>query len=160
VHRLGRRLGVLSAPGDDERVPLPTSIWPGDQSDRAGERGRLAAAIHARGVDLAQRLAESYGFRTAFFWQPSLYTKRLHPGEEEVDGWLGTDPGAWRQANRAARARLAAPVQDVSAALDGVDNPVMYDFVHTNELGAEVMARVLYERLRPQLLQLYREGRR
>ena len=110
-------------------------------------------------MDLAGRLADSYGFQAAFFWQPSLYSKRLDPGEEEVNGWLGTDADAWREADRVARSRMAAPVQDVSAELDGVDAPVMYDFVHTNELGAKVMARVLYERLRPQLLELSGERR-
>ena len=161
VHRLGRRLGVTSTPATrDEPVAVSSSIWPGDQADRPGARGRMAASIHARGVDLAGRLADSYGFQAAFFWQPSLYSKRLDPGEEEVNGWLGTDPDAWREADRVARSRMAAPVQDVSGALDGVDRPVMYDFVHTNELGAKVMARVLYERLRPQLLELSGEGRR
>jgi lysophospholipase L1-like esterase len=30
----------------------------------------------------------------------------------------------------------------------------MYDFVHTNELGARVIATALYEQLRPELLRL------
>jgi hypothetical protein len=32
----------------------------------------------------------------------------------------------------------------------------MYDFVHTNELGARIVARALYRRLRPQLLEAAR----
>ena len=35
----------------------------------------------------------------------------------------------------------------------------MYDFVHTNELGARVVAGALYERLRPELLRLAQERR-
>jgi hypothetical protein len=35
----------------------------------------------------------------------------------------------------------------------------MYDFVHTNELGARVIARTLYERLRPRLQRLASEQR-
>lgn len=153
VHRLGRRLGLV--PGSREGPGTGrSSIWPGDQTDHLGRRGRLAASIHARGVDLAVRVADSYGIQTAFFWQPFLYSKQSHPGEEQVMGWLGTDAEAWREADRVARSHLGAPVQDLSTALDSVKQPVMYDFVHTNELGAKVMARALYERLRPALRKL------
>lgn len=159
AHRLGRRLGLVSAPGD-EPAAGSSSIWPGAQTDRPGRRGRLAASIHSRGVDLAGRLADSYGFQAAFFWQPFLYSKRLQPGEEQLTGWLGTDADAWRAADREARSRLAAQVQDLSTALDRVEAPVMYDFVHTNELGAKVIARALYEQLRPALRTLSAEARR
>jgi lysophospholipase L1-like esterase len=151
VHRLGSALGLWSdqsATGE----PLVTSIWPGDQTEETGRRGALAASIYERGVDLSRRLADSYGFRTGFFWQPFLYSKRMVPGEEELRGWLGTDVDAWRAADRAARSRLDPAVVDLSDSLNGVRKPVMYDFVHTNELGARVVARALYERLRPQLL--------
>jgi lysophospholipase L1-like esterase len=157
VHRLGRAAGVLEEPVDDSQPAAPGGpLWP-DQTERPGRRGKLAATIHGRGVDLGRRLASSYGFETAFFWQPFLYSKRMHPGEEQLRGWLGTDADAWGAADAAARARLDPAVADVSGALDGVRAPVMYDFVHTNELGAKVMARAIYERLRPTLRRLAAE---
>jgi hypothetical protein len=66
---------------------------------------------------------------------------------------------AWRAADRSARSHLDPAVVDLSASLNGVRKPVMYDFVHTNELGARVIARAFYERLRPQLLRLSEASR-
>jgi lysophospholipase L1-like esterase len=153
VHRLGSSLGLWSQ-GDATGEPLVSSIWPGDQTKETGRRGALAASIYGRGVDLDRRFAGSYGFETAFFWQPFLYSKHIVPGEEELRGWLGTDADAWRAADRSARSHLDPAVVDLSDSLNGVSKPVMYDFVHTNELGARVVARALYERLRPELLRL------
>jgi lysophospholipase L1-like esterase len=155
VHQLGRELGLWAKP---VKPGQPTSIWPGDQTKQTERRGAYAASIDARGVDLARRLARSYGFETAFFWQPFLYSKRVANGEEQLEGWLGADADSWTRANDAARARLDPAVVDLSKVLDGVRQPVMYDFVHTNELGARVIARALYERLRPQLERLSREA--
>jgi lysophospholipase L1-like esterase len=155
VHQLGREVGLWAKP---VKPGQPTSIWPGDQTKQTERRGALAASIYGRGVDLAQRLSRSHGFETAFFWQPFLYSKRIVKGEEELRGWLGTDADAWRKADAAARARLDPAVDDVSTVFDGVREPVMYDFVHTNELGARVIARALYERLRSRLLRLSGEA--
>jgi len=158
VHRLARRLGIV----EREATGIGTieSSFRGVQSDRPERRGVEAAAIHARGVEIARRLASSYGFESAFFWQPSLYSKRVRPGEEELAKTLGADPPSWRTADRAARSRLRAPVRDVGDALDPVRSPVMYDFVHTNEAGARAVARRLYEDLRPRLTRLAEGARR
>jgi lysophospholipase L1-like esterase len=161
VHRHGQAVGVLDEPGDGSRPAAAGGggpLWPG-QTERPRRRGKLAASIHGRGVDLGLRLARSYGFETAFFWQPFLYSKRMHAGEEQLRGWLGTDQEAWGGADAAARARLHPAVAGLSGELDRVRSPVMYDFVHTNELGAKVMARALYQRLRPTLQRLAAEGR-
>jgi hypothetical protein len=152
-HGLAERLGLAREPTSASE-PALVSPWVGDQSDRPRLRGRNAASIHARGVDLARRLSDSYGFRSAFFWQPLIYSKRVRPGEEELVGSLGTDPAAWRSAYGFARSRLKAPVVDIAGGLDGVEEPVMYDFVHTNERGAREIAGELYRRLRPQLREL------
>jgi hypothetical protein len=135
-------------------------LWSGDQADRPEARGAAAAAVHARGVRLARRLAGGFGVRTAFFWQPHLYSKRKVRGEEQIEGSLATDPKAWRRADRAARARLAPGVVDLGRALDGVRSPVMYDFLHTNETGARAVARAMYARLEPALRELAGERAR
>lgn len=150
VHELAQRLGLAREPTRTGE-PVLQSPWVGDQADRPELRGKSAASIHARGVDLASRLSDSYGFRSAFFWQPLVYSKRIEAGEDELVGSLGTDPAAWRTAYRSARSRLKAPVVDIAGALDSVREPVMYDFVHTNERGARAIAEAIYRRLRPQL---------
>ena len=43
---------------------------------------------------------------------------------------------------------------DIAGGLDRVEEPVMYDFVHTNQRGAREIAGELYRRLRPQLREL------
>jgi lysophospholipase L1-like esterase len=156
TYQVGQDLGLWSKPTKPGQL---TSIWPGDQTQETQRRGALAASIHTRGVELTRRLARSYGLATAYFWQPFLYSKRIAPGEEQLRGWLGSDPDAWRKADAAARARLDPAVVDLSRVLDPVRKPVMYDFVHTNELGARVIARALYERLRPELRRLEERSR-
>jgi hypothetical protein len=149
LHRLGRALGI--APELEEDLGPLLSPFEGDQSDHPGRRAAKAASIYSRGVDVATRLAESYGFRTAFFWQPSVYSRRLVEEEEPLASAAGYDPAAWRTATRVARSRLPAPAVDLSGVLDGIREPVMYDVVHTNEHGARTVALALYERLAPQL---------
>jgi hypothetical protein len=157
AYGLGRSLGVL--PSDKQTVEL-RSPWSGAQDDQPERRGQNAAYVHSRGVEIAKRVAGSYGLRTAFVWQPYLYSKRPAPGERELIGWLGSDAQAWRAATRAARSSLDPNVIDLSTALDGVSAPVMYDLAHTNELGARAIAESLYRELRPTLVELWEAKRR
>ncbi len=150
VYRLGRELGLV---GGSAGQALQTP-WTTEQGDRPAQRGTDAVEVQRRGVDVARGLGDTLGFKTAFFWQPSIYSKRVVTGEEGALNWLGADPKAWQTATRAARARLAAPVVDLSTALDGERGPVMYDSAHTNEAGAKAVATAIYERVRPQLEEL------
>jgi lysophospholipase L1-like esterase len=152
LERVARVLGR----GRATSAAVPIS---GDQSHRPQDRGRDAASLYARGVQIASRLAGSYGFRSGFFFQPTIFTKRLLPAEKPVLGESGAKPGPWRRAIDVARSRVGPPVTDLGSALNGVKAPLMYDDVHTNELGARVMARALYARLRPALLELARGKR-
>jgi hypothetical protein len=153
LHQLARALGLRAA-----RTPFG-GPWKGDQRHRPEDRGTNAASTYARSVQAARRLADRYGFRAAFFWQPSIYTKHVVRGEQQMLGAFGRDPQAWRRATGVARSRLGPPVSDLSTGLDGVRAPVMYDLVHTNELGARMVAEALYTRLRPRLLELSRRQR-
>ena len=80
-------------------------------ADRPGAPGVKAAAIHARGVDIARRLASSLRLRSAFFWQPSMYSKRCGPARRSSPGTLGADPAVVARGRargpRAAGARVA-----------------------------------------------------
>jgi hypothetical protein len=155
VHRLYR--SVRNAiQGRGFTASYAPTIWaPGaDRVDLADDRARNAVEIHRRGLEVAQRLAASYGARTAFFWQPSYYTKDRVPEEDEVRGNWAEDPDAWRVATRVARQELRSPVIDLGDVLDDVEEPVMYDFHHTNERGARVVADAIFGLLRPQLDEL------
>jgi hypothetical protein len=152
VYRLGRELGIVGGSGGTAFQ----ASWTSRQRDRPALRGTDAAAVQRRGVEVARGVGRQLGFETAFFWQPSIYSKRVVAGEEGALKWLGADPQAWRAATRAARARLEPPVVDLSGALDEQAGPVMYDSAHTNEAGARAVAAAMYERLRPRLEELAR----
>jgi hypothetical protein len=108
-----------------------------------------AVAIHRRGVDHVIALARAYDFTPVFFWQPFLYTRDpLTPAEETLVGLPGYDTDVWLPMTDEARARLSPPVIDLSDALDGEPTSVFWDFVHTNERGAALVA----EAMRPHLL--------
>lgn len=154
VGELVRGIRGTNNPGAAAQIFHP---WP-DQLQHPKERGDAAAAVHRRGVEIIRRLAASYGFRAAFVWQPWLYSKPVTAGEEAVVGSWGTDPEAWTTAGEAARAGLHDSVIDLSDVLDKVDDPVMYDFVHTNEQGARIVAEALYNHLKPTLVDLQRSA--
>ncbi len=158
VNWLSRTLrGVPTVASTSSQLTLPP--WAGNQRQQAAQAGADAATVYLRGVDLARRLALSYHVKTAFLWQPILYSKRPVANELQAPELLGTDPVAWRRAYGLAQTRLQRPVIDIANALNSVTSPIMYDFVHTNEAGANVVARVIYQRVLPTLRELYRSRR-
>lgn len=107
-----------------------------------------AVAIHRRGVDHVIALGEAYGFEPLFLWQPFLYTKDpLTPAEQDLVGLPGYDVDVWFPMTDRVRARLADPVVDLSDALDGIDESLFWDFVHTNEDGAAAIAAAIHPHL-------------
>lgn len=108
-----------------------------------------ALDIHRRGRRLVEALGTSYGFEPIFFWQPYLYTREpLTPAEEELVDLPGYDTAVWDPMTARVRAQLGPDVVDLSDALDGVPDPLFWDFVHTNERGAALVA----EAMRPRVL--------
>jgi len=107
-----------------------------------------AAAIHRRGVDHVVALSAAYGFEVRFFWQPYLYTKDpLTAAEGSLVGLPGYDTDVWFPMTEQVRAGLREPVIDLSDSLDGVDESLFWDFVHTNEAGARIVADAIYPHL-------------
>jgi lysophospholipase L1-like esterase len=111
-----------------------------------------AVAIHRRGVDHVTALGAGYGFDALFFWQPYLYTKDpLAPAEVELVGLPGYDTDVWFPMTERVRSRLADPVIDLSDALDGEARSLFWDFVHTNEAGAALIADAILPHLQASL---------
>jgi hypothetical protein len=100
--------------------------------------------IHRRGVDHVVALGRAYGFDTRFFWQPYLYTKDpLTQAEQDLVGLPGYDTDVWEPMTDHVRSQLSAPIIDISDALDGAASSVFWDFVHTNESGAALVAEAM-----------------
>lgn len=118
----------------------------------------------ASGRELAGILADQLGATDAIpvvlVFQPTIQTKRHDPVDAPVVARTGADP-----VDRAAKGRLqrtlaaeTAGALDLTGALDGQHRPTLFDWAHTNERGAAVVARAMYRGLEAQLRQL--AGRR
>ncbi|OBI80256.1 GDSL-type esterase/lipase family protein [Mycobacterium sp. E740] len=109
----------------------------------AQERAHNAVQLYDRAVDVVEHLAKSYGFKAVFVWQPLAYTTEGADAERYAhpDDWgLGA---AYVDSTKLMR----PPVINLADALDGEKQAVFIDNAHTNELGAELVARAIYPHL-------------
>jgi lysophospholipase L1-like esterase len=104
----------------------PPQIPAGPES--AEERAEAALDVYARSIRLAADVAGDHDVPTAFFWQP----RRA--------GWPAeiTD-------------RLDDDVVDVTHVFDGREDDLYLDDVHTDEVGARLLAEAIWDELEPQL---------
>jgi lysophospholipase L1-like esterase len=118
----------------------------------------FVAAQYRRGVAWARRMADAAGVPVLHFWQPSMETKRFAPSDDEVFERTNTDPPPvgerWSTERHDALVRSKTGAIDVSDALDDVDVPVLWDWAHTNELGARTVAEAMYAHLAPEFDEL------
>src|SRR5207248_11600665 len=63
--------------GGDFRPPPPRDV---------ALIARTMVGSYNASVDVIRRLGHSYGIRTAFFWQPTIFTKKPNPAEAELQG--------------------------------------------------------------------------
>jgi hypothetical protein len=136
----------------------PVQFWGEQPVDKADEAAANAVSVHRRGVSAVEALAEKVDVPVAFFWQPTLYSKKPLAAERSAFGNWGENPDLWDPLVNEARKLIEAPVIDVTDALDGAKKPVMVDFHHTNEAGARLVASALYRDLRTQLVDLDRQS--
>jgi lysophospholipase L1-like esterase len=120
--------------------------------DQVLQAARNTVALLQRAADIATSIATSQGAEAGFYWQPFAYTKKLLPDEEPYTQLPSYDAARWVPAVREARKALKkTPYVDIGAALDSATDPVLWDFVHTNEEGARLSARAIFDNLQPQL---------
>jgi hypothetical protein len=142
--------GNASSPAPAE---VDNILWDPDRSTAtASTRGVDAADLHNQAMAIASALAARYQFHLLSFWQPFLYSKSPIKAEANVAGLWGETPSEWRAMDEAARAHLASSEIDLSSALNGSKIPVMIDFMHTNEFGAQEVADAIYPHLAPDLV--------
>lgn len=117
----------------DARGPDPTPAL-------TEARARNAVDVHNRAVDVIESLAESYGFEVVLVWQPTAFTTVSGDAER----FAGDDADGFGAAYRRSTELIGPPIIDLTNSLDDVAGPVFIDHGHTNEFGAEVVARALY----------------
>jgi hypothetical protein len=116
-------------------------LSPEDQSKLADNAIRLYAANLA----IIEGLGRQFGFKSLFFWQPVVFTKRhLTPGEQASSEEQGFMRDFFQQGYadmRQNEALLAnSDFHDISEILDAVEEPVYFDIAHITEHGNELVA--------------------
>jgi lysophospholipase L1-like esterase len=148
--------------GEGTQIPAelaPLEILPEPAEPPVEDPALLADAIvrrYARGLDTIRTLADEHDLPVEVFWQPTLVTKPAPSDAEQAvlqaQGLAGVSLDLARQVYDLLDDRLPdLGVEDLGDVLDGVEEPVYLDVVHTNEDGARIVAEALYERLEPRL---------
>lgn len=132
----------LAADGSSRRITVDL-VDPGAREP--GEGDQPAIAQYAAAHDVTGRLLASHGIPFLHVLQPMLDVR-----EPKLRGDPATNAADVARTRRFVRSRPPAVV-DLSGAFDGWDRPVFVDGVHTVEAANPVVARALFERLRPLL---------
>jgi hypothetical protein len=115
----------------------------------AGHADALVDSVittYLENVRVVKSLAALYGFRAAFFWQPTLATgaKPLDDAERAIQQSEVTIPFARRvHARYVARASGLPDLHDLTAALDGETSLAYLDWHHTTPEANAVIARAI-----------------
>lgn len=138
----------LRPPALSQSIQAPKSV----PADRALDN---IIGIYSEGVAVSHDIAARHGFEVVHFWQPNIYTKVPNPAELdawEVGGYRTWDRDWYASVYSGARERIPESVIDISDALDATNQAVMIDHVHTNELGARLVAERIFAELGPLLV--------
>jgi lysophospholipase L1-like esterase len=155
-HHVYDALHDLIAGSSEQEVQFAKGVKQKDTSSGStndvAEAAKNTVSIQSRAASLATSVAASVGADATFFWQPNVFTKKLLPDERAYLGLAGYQPERWNPAIAQVKNLLkSTPYVDVGDALDGATQPVLWDFVHTNEEGARLSAEALYSHLKPTL---------
>lgn len=157
--RLGRRsslveLGLRYVDGWNWAVP---GIWTPPSSEEAFRQlAEETLRVYASNVKLALALGKSMGFDVLYFWQPVVWSKKSPtPYERSViaaserkhplRGALFRE--VYAQAAEHAELQANEHFHDIRDALDGAQDPPIWDATHTTESGNERIAERIAEPL-------------
>ena len=97
-------------------------------------------------MDLIRALANTYGFKYVFFWQPDIFEKKSLSPSEQVQADLMKTEGVFfhkaYDAMRAARVEESSDghFHDISTIFADETSPVYFDFCHMGEEGYHAVA--------------------
>lgn len=114
------------------------------------ERYSGVMAMTARARERARSAADAAGVPVVFAWQPNAHSDRLRPGEGSVLrelGWSTDELEALHVADQELRSRLPAEVIDLGEVFSEEEAAIYWDTVHTNEVGADLVAQRLVDDL-------------
>lgn len=133
---------VLLARLTSKREAAIQSAVPAAEEDAAA---RAIASTYAVNQALIRALGERYGFSVAFFWQPTIFSKRARsPGEARLADEGRAYASLYAKTHAAVFSAEGATTVDLTDAFADDATPVFFDFCHLSERGnrriAEVMA--------------------
>jgi hypothetical protein len=108
-------------------------------------------AVLAGVVDAAMLEAEAMapGVPMVEFWQPAAYTRAPFPSEDELLARMKVDRASFdaqRDAYLAALEVDRTPPVDLTDVFDSRTEAIFFDWAHTNELGARLVAQGMWDR--------------
>jgi hypothetical protein len=108
---------------------------------RADALATEAVDLYLGTIEIARHLGEAYGFRTLFYWQPSVFTKpSLSAWERRIVESSNLKDFYARSYPVAQRALKRAPyVHNLSDLFAHDDEPRYIDFCHLGEKGNEIV---------------------
>ncbi len=133
------------------------SIWPeaGQPALDATESVALARdviTVYMRNMETMRALANHFGFRCQFFWQPTVFTKEPRTRSEERVR-RGREPmrpffeHVDETVKRSTALSGLSDFHDLAEVFDGHNQTVFIDPGHTTELANEIIAREIVGRL-------------
>ncbi len=140
-------IGAGVPPGGEPTLGGPAT---GDLARRPALAGYAAAM--GRAAETVDALAARRGIGVHRYWQPSAQSTRFTGEAATVLPRLGFDAAAQpplRAEYLALREMIEPAPVDLTDTFDGLAQPVLWDWVHTNELGAQLVASRIYQDLLP-----------
>lgn len=126
------------------------------------ERSEAVCANYATTIIFVHNLAQTYHFKSYFFWQPSLLTtqKPLTSGEAALKKIIASTNGnAYNILLETVRRRVfqntAFPITtafDINNALDTVSETAFVDYAHLGPIGNEAIASSMLQHLQPSIV--------
>jgi hypothetical protein len=154
VHKVGRRIGHERAVRRARETNLST------EAARVQRLANEVVATYAENAAFVRKLADAYGFRVWFFWQPVVVTKARRTEEERYygDRFGGLFDAVYTAAT--ARMQLEDFATNLSRAFDDQEATIYIDFAHVSEEGNRIVTDRIFEHVRPHLRSLIdsREG--
>lgn len=101
---------------------------------------------YAGHMELVRALADQYGFKYVFFWQPNVFEKKtLTKSEQSQADWMQTEGVFFRKTYDVVRAsnlgeKSGGHFHDLSTIFADETTPVFFDFCHMGEEGNKVVA--------------------
>lgn len=150
-----RRLLTASAVGLARQSKLVKRLLPPKEApppveDVEAMAGRIVEA-YAANVRAVQGLADRFGFRARFYWQPTVFTKAAPSGDEQTYARRRADFAPLYAATRVGVQARLPEVTDLSDVFGADPAPVYFDFCHVAEAGNGRIAAAIAPGLRSAL---------